>query len=145
MSKYGPLTDYLTAQHGRSVRMSFAQVEAVLGQKLPQKSKAVRAWWSNNPSNNVMTRAWLAAGYRTAEVDIAGEMLSFVQQITAGGFGEMKQADFEAQPTIKTTGEAASKTVRHPALGALKGMITLRPDVDYTQPADPEWGKVYED
>lgn len=33
----------------------------------------------------------------------------------------------------------------HPAFGALKGMLTLDPDYDYTQPADPDWGKVYED
>jgi hypothetical protein len=33
----------------------------------------------------------------------------------------------------------------HPAYGALKGMITLLPNVDYTEPADPDWGKVYED
>jgi hypothetical protein len=33
----------------------------------------------------------------------------------------------------------------HPAFGAWRGLVTLDPNYDYTQPADPDWGKVYED
>ena len=32
---------------------------------LPPTAQAQRAWWSNNASNNVMTRVWLEAGFRT--------------------------------------------------------------------------------
>lgn len=77
MSKYAPLTSFLSARAGREVRMSFAEIETVIGHRLPQKSKMVRAWWNNNPSNNVMTRARLNAGYKTAQVDVAAERLSF--------------------------------------------------------------------
>lgn len=56
--------------------MTFAQIERVVGRQLPA-SKHHRAWWSNNASNNVMTRAWLAAGFRTERVDVAGEKLVF--------------------------------------------------------------------
>jgi len=37
------------------------------------------------------------------------------------------------------------KTERHPLFGALKGMTFVPPGVDLTEPADPDWGKVYED
>jgi hypothetical protein len=38
----------------------------------------------------------------------------------------------------------ASKDGRHPAFGALKGITFVRPGVDLTEPADPDWGKVYD-
>lgn len=143
MSKYEPLTQFLKAKHGRQVRMSFAEIEQVLGQKLPGKSKGIRAWWSNNPSNNVLTRAWLAAGYKSAQVDITGEKVSFVPVAAAEGFSEMKQSDFKSKPEQPEPKQDAPAP--HPAFGALKGMIRLLPDVDYTEPADPDWGKVYDD
>jgi transcriptional regulator with XRE-family HTH domain len=33
----------------------------------------------------------------------------------------------------------------HPLFGCMVGTLTLVPDVDYTAPADPDWGKVYDD
>ena len=48
--------------------MTFAEIEALLGEKLPA-SKQYPAWWSNNPSNNPMTKEWLAAGFQTESVE----------------------------------------------------------------------------
>jgi len=39
----------------------------------------------------------------------------------------------------------AKKEERHPLFGALKGITFIPPGVDLTEPADPDWGKVYED
>jgi len=33
----------------------------------------------------------------------------------------------------------------HPAWGCMKGTLTIMPGVDLTAPADPDWGKVYDD
>ena len=33
----------------------------------------------------------------------------------------------------------------HPIFGCMKGTMTIPDDLDLTAPADPEWGKVYED
>jgi len=33
---------------------------------------------------------------------------------------------------------------RHPLFGALKDVTFVPPGVDLTEPADPDWGKVYE-
>jgi len=39
----------------------------------------------------------------------------------------------------------AKNKERHPIFGALKDITRLVPGVDLTEPADPDWGKVYED
>ena len=74
MGKYSALGDYLRAQTRSEVPMTFAQIERVIGAKLPQSHK-YRAWWSNNAFNSVMTKTWLEAGYRTERVDMAGRKL----------------------------------------------------------------------
>lgn len=59
--------------------MSFAEVESVLGFALPPAARRYRAWWSNNPNNSVITNAWLGAGFRSAQVDMANQSLKFVR------------------------------------------------------------------
>ena len=46
--------------------------------------------------------------------------------------------------TATTVSPPAKKTGHHPIFGALKGQVRVAPGVDLTEPADPEWGKVYE-
>jgi hypothetical protein len=136
MSKYEPLNAFLRSQNRDLVPMTFAEIERVLDDKLPP-SKLHRAWWSNNPNNNVMTKEWLGAGYETESVDIASEKLVFRRvRATSGGasgFGETVQSKISGTPS------------RHPIFGCMKGTLTINPDVDLTEPADPDWGKVYED
>lgn len=51
------------------------------------------------------------------------------------GLGEMPQAQLATQPAHK----------RHPLFGSMKGTTIIMPGVDLTQPADPDWARVYED
>ena len=76
MGKYDPLKAFLQEQSSENVPMTFAEIEGLLGTSLP-KSKQYPAWWSNNPSNNTMTQAWLDAGFATEQVDIASGRLVF--------------------------------------------------------------------
>jgi hypothetical protein len=130
MKKYAPLGDYLRKQRGSEVRMTFAQIERVIGGKLPP-SQHNRAWWSNNPWNNVMTKIWLDAGFITEQVDIEGRKLVFrrvaKEHTPMGQLEEAPQKQFASG--------------RHPLFGALKGLVRIPSGTDLTQPADPEWGK----
>jgi hypothetical protein len=38
----------------------------------------------------------------------------------------------------------AKKDERHPLFGALKRLVRILPGVDLTEPANPDWGKIYE-
>jgi hypothetical protein len=134
MGKYTPLRDFLIDQDQPVVSMSFEQIEELIGQPLPP-SKANRAFWSNNPDNNVMTREWLAAGFLAESVDIRRGSLLFRRKEERPVMfpGETSKA-MEQKPTGKD-----------PLFGCMRGTLKLLPGVDYTKPADPNWGKVYDD
>ena len=82
-SKYEPLKTFLGESGRAEIPMAFKEIEAIIGCKLPPKASGYPAWWSNNPSNNPMTRAWLNAGYKSERVDTKNRKLIFRQQIEA--------------------------------------------------------------
>jgi hypothetical protein len=130
MSKYEPLQAFLKNQGREYVPMSFAEIERVLNDKLPP-SKSQRAWWSNNPSNNVMTREWLAAGYETESVDIAGEKLVFRRVRNPGTDGG-------------SHGSPSAPRSLHPGFGFMKGLITFEKGFDPAKPfSDEPWDRGY--
>lgn len=128
-SKYHPLTRHLRAQRAGRVPMSFAEIERVLGTKLPPSAISHRAWWSNNPTNNVMTKAWLEAGFRSEQVDLDGRKLVFKRVETTprpSSFAESHSPDFAA--------------AHRPSLfGWLRGTVVSTGDL--TEPADPAWAR----
>jgi hypothetical protein len=137
MGKYEALGTFLRKQGREQVRLTFTEVEKIVGSPLPP-SKRYPAWWSNNPSNNVMTRIWMEAGYRTEQVDIEGETLVF------------RRVGPPVSPSGGAVGRGAGPLPddlvhsRHPAYGCMKGMVTIAPGTDLTAPADPEWADIAE-
>lgn len=125
MGKYEPLTEFLRNQHSGEVRMTFEQIEHVIGRKLPPVAQRHRAWWSNSPSNNVMTRAWIEAGFRSEQVDMAARKLVFRR---------------EKRTEHSNSREATLGS--HPLFGCMKGTVHIPEGVDLTEPADPEWGEM---
>jgi hypothetical protein len=128
-SKYQPLTDFLRRQPRTVVRMSFDEIERVIGAKLPPSATDHRAWWSNNPQNNVMTKAWKDAGFESEDVDMKGRQVAFRRLRSETSRGAGAPSD-----DVTTRG-------RHPLIGWMKGTLTIAEGVDLTQPADPEWGE----
>jgi hypothetical protein len=131
MGKYTRLGEFLRSQRSKVVPMTFAEIERVIGGKLPPNSPHYPAWWSNNPSNNVMTKVWLDAGFRTEQVDVKSRKIVFRR--------------VEEKPAGKPPAPPVKKGERHPLFGALKDVTFIPPGVDLTEPADPDWGKVYDD
>ena len=131
-SKYEPLARHLKAQRGDVVRMKFSDIERVIGAKLPPSAGHNRAYWSNNGANSVMTKAWLAAGFRSEQVDLAARTLVFRRietsaVVAASGFAEGPATPFQARE---------SKMHKSSLFGCMAGTVVI--NCDLTEPADPE-------
>ncbi len=70
-AKYAPLMGYLKfrAAFTDSVKLSFAQIDGIIGDNLPMEAYRSEKWWANSP-DSVHTRAWLEAGWETSEVNL---------------------------------------------------------------------------
>jgi hypothetical protein len=93
---YTPLRDHLACATG-AVRLSFSDIEAVVGQ-FPTSVRKHRPWWANDKTHS-QASAWLDAGYRVAQVDLPGEVVWFVPDGRPHLVGE--------EPTVSTTGDVA--------------------------------------
>ena len=66
--KYEPLEDYLRslrASH-KTVQLSFAEIETIIGSSLPRSAYDHREWWSNQAdvSNRPQAKSWIRAGFK---------------------------------------------------------------------------------
>lgn len=115
MSKYQPLLQFLSSMSASPLRLSFRDVEAILGFSLPPSAFKHDAWWSNDEEGHSQARGWLKAGWRTSTVDLA-----------------TRKVTFERQP-------GAAVIPRPDPFGCMAGTITLVPGVDLTAPSDEKW------
>ncbi|WP_293907575.1 hypothetical protein [Phenylobacterium sp.] len=114
--------------------LTFREVEAVLGASLPN-SKKYPAWWSNNPSNNPMTKVWLDAGFVTEQVDTIAEKLVFRRAVASE-----RGAGLEEGPVmypLSPKGRSGDWLARLRA--ELGGTVKVAPSWDLTSPAGEVW------
>lgn len=116
MSKYEPLPQFLASVGGAVHRMSFTEIERILGFKLPKSAYEHVAWWSNNPTGHSHARAWLKVGWRTEAVDLAARKVTFQREPQSG----------------------ATPQKRDP-WGCMAGTVTFLPGVDLTAPTGEKW------
>ncbi len=117
MSKYESLPQFLASARVATKRLNFAEIERVLGFKLPKSAYEHEAWWSNNATGHSHARAWIDAGWRTQDVDLAGRKVTFHRA--------------EAQPP-------PPMPVGDP-WGCMAGTVTIMPGVDLTAPSGEKW------
>jgi hypothetical protein len=81
MSKYDPLHRFLNnAKPGtQELTLTFAQIESILGSKLPASAHRHRPWWANeySPTAHTQAKSWLSAGWEVDTVDQAREWVRF--------------------------------------------------------------------
>jgi hypothetical protein len=131
-SKYDPLGAYLATRQTREVPMSFAEIETVIGAPLPPKAINHPAWWSNNTSNNTMTRVWLDAGFRTERVDIGSRRLVFRR---VGSPPAPPAAPRHGQPPRPSAPSGLLERIKT----ALGGTVHVAPNVSLTSPTGEAW------
>lgn len=119
MSKYEPLPQFLGSVGGTMHRMSFGEIERILGFKLPKSAYEHEAWWSNNATGHSHARSWMKFGWRTESVDLAARKVTFQRS---------------GQPTPS----AASAKTTDP-WGCMAGTVTFMEGVDLTAPTGEKW------
>lgn len=81
-SKYQPLLKFLRGSNQSEVILTFAEIEALMNNSLPDSAKIKRAWWSNRSKGALQASAWMEAGYRVEEVDLDGQRVTFRKPTT---------------------------------------------------------------
>lgn len=81
-SKYQRLRDYLRDCDRAEVTLTFAEIEALMQETLPDSARAQRAWWSNRRTGALQALAWMEAGYRVEAVDLEGERVIWRKPMT---------------------------------------------------------------
>ena len=129
MSVYEPLESYLKNQSFGEVPMTFREVSGILGRPLPKSAYDHRPWWANEAAGHSHAKAWLKAGFETAQVDMAGQKLVF-RRITAKPSGP-------AAPVKHGLAEGSHdfRSAPHSLFGALKGTFTIELGWDLTNPS----------
>ncbi len=117
MSKYEPLPQFLERTERAVYRLSFDEIERILGFKLPKSAYEHEAWWSNNPTGHSHARSWIKMGWRTEEVDLADRKVTF----------------------RRSSQYPASAMRKRDPWGCMAGTVTILPDTDLTAPSGETW------
>ena len=76
-SKYQPLLEFLRDSNQDEVTLTFAEIEAIMNDTLPNSARSKRAWWSNRSKGALQSLAWMEAGYRVEDVDLNTQQVTF--------------------------------------------------------------------
>jgi hypothetical protein len=89
MSRYEPLTRYLEGRREAAVPLTFKDVERILNRNLPPSARLHQPWWANTTTHS-HAGAWLRIGWKTRQVDLAGQRVVFVKEASGsvGASGE---------------------------------------------------------
>ena len=64
------------------VRLTFAEIETLVGESLPRSAQIHREWWANqvDVSNRPQARAWTDAGFAVGSLDQTQRCVEFVRR-----------------------------------------------------------------
>jgi hypothetical protein len=68
MSKYHDLYVTLKSNSHETVRLSFKEIESIIGSSLPKSAYQYPAWWANGDITHSHSNSWQDAGYKVDEI-----------------------------------------------------------------------------
>ena len=80
--KYLPLDEWFRKQPvtAKKIKLTFDQVEAILGTPLPKSASKLTTWWTNvHPKIQSHHTAWLNHGWIVEEFDLQTRRVTFVR------------------------------------------------------------------
>ncbi len=95
-NKYAPLRAYLKFRSAftDSVKLSFPQIDGIIGDNLPMEAYRSEKWWANS-TYSVHARCWLEAGWETIEVNLKEGYVIFrkTQKIQSVALPKMRNVE----------------------------------------------------
>ena len=79
LGKYEKLGGYLGSSDNKLIKLTFREVENMLGFRLPKSAFKHRPWWANDDSHVQAMDGWIRAGYNTESVSLDNEVVTFVR------------------------------------------------------------------
>jgi hypothetical protein len=81
MNNYTKLADYLQGDPSDKVRLTFADIEHLIGSTLPKSARKHNQWWANSHTadSHVWSHLWLRAGWKKSVVDLSEEWVEFTR------------------------------------------------------------------
>ncbi|MBE9032875.1 helix-turn-helix transcriptional regulator [filamentous cyanobacterium LEGE 11480] len=77
-SKYYRLFQYLQANNQPEITLSIDYIASLIDGDLSPNAREKRGWWSNRDAPSaVQARAWIQAGYHTAEIHLTQQTITF--------------------------------------------------------------------
>lgn len=83
MNKFENLTNYLKEKNEDTIKMSFSNIENIIGFPLPESASKHRAYFANVFDHSI-SKAWMEAGYRSSNVNIYNKTIEFVKECCFG-------------------------------------------------------------
>lgn len=129
MSKYEPLGQFLAGSKNAVVELTFAEIERIIGAKLPTSAYEYPAFWSNNPTGHVNARAWVDAGFESEQVDIHHRRVVFRR------VGASSQEAALTEEERRLLGQQRLRQL----MGCMKGTVHIPAGIDIMEPVELEW------
>ena len=82
--KYAPLYRHLVVMEASPWHATFDQIEIILGFDLPVSARRHPAWWANQETGRSHALAWRAAGWRTRDLNLTTETVTFERAANPG-------------------------------------------------------------
>ena len=82
MAKYDALREHLRLDGRNTITLSFAQIDAIVPDRLPDSARIYGAWWApfDGSPSHVQAEAWEAAGYRVDKYDLHAKTVTFTRK-----------------------------------------------------------------
>ena len=80
--KYLPLEEWFRNRpaKAKTIELTFAQVETILGSPLPKSATKLTTWWTNiQPKIQSHRTAWLNNGWLVTDFDLKAKRVKFVR------------------------------------------------------------------
>lgn len=104
--KYDPIQKWLESQKEAGetrLRVSFQDIERILGDALPESARTHRSWWGNDSTSHTQASAWMRAGWLVETVDLSAQEIFFRTSPAAfypSFFGDLLDRLKEKRPGI---------------------------------------------